>query len=294
MVVNSDKTQIVHFRKRQMPRTEFDFKLGNITLTKVSRYCYLGCTVNEFFGKSTIDDVLAEGATRALGKYYTNKGLGYETYTKLYNACISPIMNYCSGIWGRQNNDNILKVHNRAIQCFLGVNKYAPIAGFQGDMGWTWPQVRHKIVMLRYWNRILQLEQGRLPKQLFDFMKELNYGLMNDMKDIFKQINCTDLFENNMHIVNFKHFSIHAQETLMSHHIMRWKNVLLTKSKLQIYREYKYIFSVENYCKINLDRHQRSIIAKLRLGILSIQVETGHYSNTPREERYCPLSKVKQ
>ena len=143
----------------------------------------------------TTGDVLAEGATRALGKilakYYTNKGLGYETYTKLYNSCISPIMDYCSGIWGRQNNDNILKVHNRAIRCFLGVNKYAPIAGFQGDMGWIWPQVRHKIEMLRYWNRILQLEQGRLPKQLFDFMKELNFGWMNDVKDIFKQINCT-------------------------------------------------------------------------------------------------------
>ena len=62
MAVNSDKTQIVHFRKRQMPRTEFDFKLGNTTLTKVSRYCYLGCTIDEFFGKSTIDDILAEGA----------------------------------------------------------------------------------------------------------------------------------------------------------------------------------------------------------------------------------------
>ena len=48
------------------------------------------------------------------------------------------------------------------------------------------------------------------------------------------------LFENNMHIVNFKHFSTHAQETLMSHHIMRWKNVLLTKSKLQVYREYNF------------------------------------------------------
>ena len=54
----------------------------------------------------------------------------------------------------------------------------------------------------------------------------------------------------------------------MSHHIMRWKNVLLTKSKLQFYREYKYFFSVENYSKINLNRHQRSKIAKLRLGIL--------------------------
>ena len=46
------------------------------TLTKVSRYCYLGCTIDEFFGKSTVGDVLAEGATRALGKvlakYYNN------------------------------------------------------------------------------------------------------------------------------------------------------------------------------------------------------------------------------
>ena len=40
---------------------------------------------------------------------------------------------------------------------------------------------------------------------------------------------------------------------------------------------------------IILKRHQRSLIAKLRLGVLPINVEIGRYSNTPRDERYCPL-----
>ena len=49
-------------------------------------------------------NALAEGASRALGKvlakYYKNKGLGYKTYTKLYESCVYPIMDYCASVWG--------------------------------------------------------------------------------------------------------------------------------------------------------------------------------------------------
>ena len=38
-----------------------------------------------------------------------------------------------------------------------------------------------------------------------------------------------------------------------------------------------------------MTRSQRSLIAKLRLGILPINIETGRYSGLPRDERFCPL-----
>ena len=88
-------------------------------------------------------DVLAEGAARALGKllskYYGNKGLGYNTYNKLFNSCVAPITDYASGIWGFTTNDKINRVQTRAMRCNLGVNKYAPIVAIEGDMGWTTP-----------------------------------------------------------------------------------------------------------------------------------------------------------
>ena len=42
-----------------------------------------------------------------------------------------------------------MKIHTRAMRCFLGVNKYAPIAAIEGDMGWITPDVRHKLAILR-------------------------------------------------------------------------------------------------------------------------------------------------
>ena len=38
-----------------------------------------------------------------------------------------------------------------------------------------------------------------------------------------------------------------------------------------------------------LKRSQRSLIARLRLGILSINLELGRYNTIPRDESWCPV-----
>ena len=45
----------------------------------------------------------------------------------------------------------------------------------------------------------------------------------------------------------------------------------------------------EEYLKINISKHQRSIYAQFRAGILPLQVEVGRYRNIPLEERLCTL-----
>ena len=121
--------------------------------------------------KNVPGNVLAEGASRALGKllskYYLNKGLGINTYTKIYETCICPIMDYCSGVWGFALNDQLDKIHMRAIRCFLGVNLYATKVGMEGDLGWVPPQICRHLDMLRLWNRIVSMAETRLPKILY-------------------------------------------------------------------------------------------------------------------------------
>ena len=58
------------------------------------------------------------------------------------------------------------------MRCFLGVNKYAPIAGIEGDMGWITPDVRHKLAILRYWNKILDMTDNRISKIIFNYLRE--------------------------------------------------------------------------------------------------------------------------
>ena len=49
-------------------------------------------------------NVLANSGGRALGAIITKfkflKNMGYETYTSLFEKCVSPIIQYCSNIWG--------------------------------------------------------------------------------------------------------------------------------------------------------------------------------------------------
>ena len=65
------------------------------------KYRYLGVHLEHLNYKAT-DNKLSEAAARGTGKlavkFYSNKGLGIKTYSVLYESCICPIMDYCSGV----------------------------------------------------------------------------------------------------------------------------------------------------------------------------------------------------
>ena len=48
VTVNSDKSQIVHFRPRAVNCTRYSFKVGSLELGIVDRYRYLGLYLHEF------------------------------------------------------------------------------------------------------------------------------------------------------------------------------------------------------------------------------------------------------
>ena len=85
--------------------------LGSENLEVVSQYKYLGLVLNEFLDFSITAALLAESAGRALGaiysKYRHTNGLGYKSYTKMYHSGVTPILDYCSGVWGYSAFDKI-------------------------------------------------------------------------------------------------------------------------------------------------------------------------------------------
>ena len=133
------------------------------------------------------------------------------------------------------------------------------------------------------------MDNTRLPKLVYNYLREQSTLWAKDTKEIFNQIKCLDLFDNNVPIINFKEFLNHAKKTLLSHYEISWRLLATKKTKLGIYNEYKNDYHVEKYCQIHLKRFQRSLLARLRLGVLPIQVEVGRYSNIPRQDRHCPL-----
>ena len=57
---------------------------------------------------------------------------------------------------------------------FLGVNKYTPIIGLRGDMGWVFLSVERHVSMLRTWNKLLNMKSDRLTKRIFLWDYQLN------------------------------------------------------------------------------------------------------------------------
>ncbi len=85
---NAKQSNILHIRQCHMTRTNFSFKLGNMVLTMVVQYKYLGIVITEFIDYNVVAQILVNAANRTLGsvinKYQKNNGFGYYTYTKLY------------------------------------------------------------------------------------------------------------------------------------------------------------------------------------------------------------------
>ena len=131
-------------------------------------------------------------------------------------------MDYCSGIWGYGDNDNLDRVRQRAIRAFLGLNRFAPIAGMEGDMGWLPPIIRRKVCMLRQWNRIVKMDSNRLPKILYSQMKPRKDPWLDDIQSIFTSIKAVDVLERNVLIVNSKQIYKYAEQQLLSHYNSTW------------------------------------------------------------------------
>ena len=139
--------------------------------------------MHEYQDYSLHADTLASASGRALGgiisKFKSLKNVGYKTFRKLFESCVEPIMDYGSGIWGKgKSYKDLDKVTNRALRYFLGVNRFTPIFGMQGDMAFIPSEINRAVSAVRLWNKINNMNDNRLTKKilLYDIIKEGSFS----------------------------------------------------------------------------------------------------------------------
>ncbi len=72
----------------------------------------------------------------------------------------------------------------------------------------------------------------------------------------------------------------------------RWMQSVLSKPKLRTYKLFKHDLKAEDYVNCLMTRFQRSTFAKLRCGILPIQIEVGRFRGQKECDRKCPMCKT--
>ncbi|CAG2243004.1 unnamed protein product [Mytilus edulis] len=104
MTVNYDKSKVMHIRKTTVNQCGHTFMFGDKALELTSKYRYLGLVICEHTDFTTTTHELLTAGSRALGslllKYYTMGNMDYDTYTKIYDSTVLPILEYASTVWG--------------------------------------------------------------------------------------------------------------------------------------------------------------------------------------------------
>ena len=126
---NLEKTNVMHFRNPGKKLTDFSFEWGNCEVSKVESYKYLGVWLDSSLTFQKHCEALADSGGRALGKVLSKfknfKEICYDTFTKLINTCVDPVVQYGAGVWGFTAAPQIERVQTRAMRFFLGVHPKA-------------------------------------------------------------------------------------------------------------------------------------------------------------------------
>ena len=236
-------------------------------------------------------DVLAGAGGRALGSVITKfrqfKNTGFKSYTKLFETCVSPVIEYAAEVWGFKVQVKSERVQQRAARYYLGVHPKTPIPALTGDMGWKCTQQKRYSKMIKYWNRLVKMNDNRLTKQVFIADKNLcKANWSSEVRSLCIDTGINPTFDTIQ--INELEF-----ETKMSEQFnVKWKESLKTKPKLRTYVTFKETLKTEQYTQFCKSRRKRSLLAQFRMGILPIAIETGRFKSEPIEERICKLCDI--
>ncbi|MES9880684.1 MAG: reverse transcriptase family protein [Sedimenticola sp.] len=296
--VNASKTKTMHCRKPSMPVTDRQFKFGNINLECVNTYRYLGFHINEHLNYANSAKTLKDAGSRSLGaltaRYFSNRGLDFKTFEKLYQSTVTPVTDYASGVWGYKLYDDFNKLQHRAIRSFLGVSKSTCLLAIDGEVGWLPPRYRRHLEMVRLWHRLTTMNPNRLTYRVFQWDLRLSARYRNtwcnEVKQIFTDNGLPNFSNPDLTItISSRHLVQMIRSALKHRWSSKWAADLQESAKLRTYRTFKDDVQPEPYLEKHLTIKQRSAIARFRCGSFPLAIELGRYRRpmTPLENRVC-------
>ena len=314
LVVNVQKTKIMIFNKtgRLMKHMPFIYKNYHIEL--VNEYKYLGIIFKP------------SGTFTAAVKYLSNKALkaifcirqalesersNTEIQLKLYEACVKPILLYCSEVWSlelvKEFNENVEsrfekiipeKIQVKFCKYTLGLHKTATNNAVRGELG-LYPLAISGIKnTINFWQHILESKDNSLIYNAFQESKLFSKGHGFKLKQALYYLGFGHVWENGG-TFSKKRLSHAICEQIKHKYTLFWKKSIngelgnKTANKMRTYCKIKEEYKLEKYLIANdLDKHKVKTFTKLRISAHKLFIEEGRYKKIPVEQRVCKLCQV--
>lgn len=287
--VNIDKTKVLVFKRNFQTRSiAANIKFGGSPVEQVKSYRYLGVRLDEVLSFNECFKELGASGGRALGaviqKCKTVGDMSYKTFTQLVDSCVYTVTDYGAEITGHKTSKVLDDVQYKAARFYLGVNRHCSLPCLYSEMGWLSNfRRRHKSV-IRYYNRLVRLEDHRLPKRIYKFSKHNSNSWSCLTRELLEDLGLQDYWWNDspipVELANFRLRELCLEEY--------WRSVM-SKSKLRLFRTLRCGLSPAKHVVAGLNKRQRSLISRLRCGVLHLRIETGRFVHESIGERLCLL-----
>ena len=293
LTVNENKSKIMIFRKGGRLNRHEKWTFGGRALEIVNEYCYLGFvfTTKLSIRKGVHHMVLkAKKALNFLSKLIHNcKYITRDCYFRIFESKILPILIYGSEVWGTMKLDSIETIHMMACKRYLGLPKNTPNRMIYGELGRYPLYITTYIRCVKFWLRILKLQDTRLTKQAYLMqlsMTENNKQCWaSSIKNILAQSGfyhvwiCQGVGDVNLFLDQLK-------TRLIDMFIQDWSGTLDSRERYHEYRLFKSLLTPEKYITFINVRSKRISFTMARTNTLPINANLYRFSKNT-EDRYC-------
>ena len=298
--VNLDKSNIIVFRKGgYLSERERWFYDGSI-MPVVNVYKYLGTNFSTKLSFNAACKDISSKAKKALLyviqrlRLYNNSSL--NIFLQIFDCQIQPIMQYGSEVWGLDGASNCCEnVHLYGLKKYLNVDNKTPNDLVYSELGRYPITINSAINCIRYWIKLTEMENHRLPKRAYNTL----YNLDARGKQTWATKVRLCLMQNgfgyawfNQGVGNANLFLKIIKQRLID---CRWQNVKEHINNSDRFRFYSLICEKENtlptYLETNVERHLKRIMTKLCFGVTEISTHFYRYRPHSETQLLCPYCK---
>ena len=296
--VNLNKTKTLAFRRGGFLGKAEKWYYGREQIETVNSYKYLGYT---FTTKLSTEIATAEFAGRAKGKIisifkalYKIGKINITTFFHLFDCQVKPMLLYASEIWGNNIQYTLEKVHMFAAKKLIGVSAKTPKQLVYGELDRYPIEIDCKVKTLKYWFKLQEMEEGRIPKQAYlRDEKEINFNNNSWSKEIKNMLekNGFGYIWRNKGTAYPKSFVKNFKQRLVDQFWQEWHTKIQEKDRFQTYKKFKDVHRREKYLEnVNITKF-RKILTKLRLGILDLNNNKLFYDKFADITCHCGYAK---
>ena len=288
--VNHEKLKVTVFNSNGKAYINH-FKFHDKVLETVKSFCYLGITIKYTGTISASATLLMEKGRKAFFKI--KQCVGFDNpcslLEKLFDSLVSPIILYCSELWGInsafKDSDPYEYLHLKFIKEILGVHCKATNTACRSELKRLPLKAKIKISTVKFFERILS-SHNTLVNKIYLATENTNTWTQN-IKNIVNRLAFSRTLSNASEQIQvfIKHMQVRINDQVLQEQV----SFISISAKLDFYKNLYDIKACAHYVDLISCRSERSILAKIRLSAHNHAVQKGRHNNIFRPNRICPV-----